>query len=179
LDRVKALKTVIGDAVPWSLVLDLLLKRAPPVVSDREFLDYFMRLLMVFDGCRLNTLLLDPETVSFLVLLYAKPPRLAFVHLDVDGSYRGQLLLSKVRYSFYRDGLSDILGPRIRSESFRLGGRVLGDYVPISGEYLVVEGELEGYEPRHVVLGKRSWYVYEVAGNPIPHNVMYLLSLLR
>ena len=180
LDRIKALKTVIGEAVPKALLLELLTQHSPPIVSDKDFISYFSRLLMLFNrvGARLSTSRLNRETIVFLVLLYAKPPKLAFTYLDVDGAFRAEALLPKGKYRFLKDGLTEILGPDIVFENVRFGKTLWDDYVPVSGMYLVSNEPLEKYKPKFKVEGKRTWFVYEVDGNPIPFNVLHLLSLL-
>ena len=177
--RLKALKVSLGEAVPKHLVLELLSHSSPPIVPEREFLSHFSRLLEVFGNRRLSTALLNPETVCLLVSLYAKPPRLAFVLLDVGRSFKVEVATPKGRYELYRDGLSSLLGPGIRFTPRRLGRNLFGDYVPIAGEHLALCKRLEGYDPKYVAEGRRSWFVYEAQINPVPVNVAHLLQLLR
>jgi len=179
LGRVKAVKIVLGKVVSGAYVSKLLSEYSPPIVSDKVFMDHFLKLLMVFDSNRLSTSALNTKTVSFLVSLYVKPPRLALVYLDINGKYRVELVFPpKDKYTFYKDGLSDLLGPYMDYSPCVADKRIRGDYVPISGKYLVIGRELKEYEPRFMVMGKKQWYVYEVDGNPVPLKVSYLLSLV-
>jgi len=177
-ERLKALKVSLGDMVPEALASELLSRYSPSVVSDVAFISHLTWLLMVFDGYRLSTSLLNPETVSFIVLLYARPPEVAFIYLDIDGSYKVNVLTPKGRYRFIRDGLTPVLGLRHTFTPEALGSTVPGDYVPVSGKYLVIGELLSDHKPRFRVVGRRSWYVYEVGSNPVPVNISFLLSLL-
>lgn len=179
MDRIKAVKMALGKVVPEALVSKMLIHCSPSVVSDKVFIDHFSKLLMVFDRYRLSTSILNPKTVLFLVSLYAKPPKLALTYLDIGGRYRVEVVIPpKDKYVFHRDGLSDLLGPYMDYSPCIANKSVRGDYVPISGRYLVIGEDLGDYEPRFTVIGKRSWFVYEVDGNPVPLNVSYLLSLV-
>jgi len=182
--RVKALKVVFGDAVSGAVVSELASRFSPRVVSDGVFLDHFFNLLCLFGGkLRLSTRCLNVATVSFLVLLYSKPPKVAFVYLDVGldvdrRRYEARVLTPRGEYRFAGDGLTDLLGPKVSFTSKKLPSVLAGDYVPVSGEYLVIDTRLDGYEPVFVVEGTRKWFVYESSTSPVAANVLFLLSLL-
>lgn len=177
-ERVKALKYMMDKAPPPSAVLSYLSRRLPSVVSDDEFVSWFSSAITRFNISRLSTEVLNHETVLFLVTLYARPPRLAFVLLR--GGCDGLILMPSRGYRLVFDGVSEVLGPRIINLRAGVRRNVLaGNYVPISGTYLVVDEDL-GYEPKYRVLGRRSWYVYEVSeASAVVANVVVLLSFLR
>jgi len=177
-ERLKALKVSLGEVVPDAFISDLLSRYSPSVVADDVFINHFSKLLTVFDGLRLSTSLLNPETISFLVLLYARPPEVAFTYLDIDGSYRAEVVTLKGRYRFFRDRLSVILGPRHTFTPYAVGRTIAGDYIPISGRYLVIGEALSNYKPVFRVVGRRSWFMYDAGVNPVPVNISFLLSLL-
>lgn len=178
--RVKALKVVFGDTVSGAVVSELVSRFSPPVVSVDEFVEHFSRLLVLFGGrLRLSTRRLNAATVSFLVLLYSKPPKVAFIYLDVGRrSYEARVLSPRGEYRFARDGVTDLLGPKTFFTPKKLPSVLAGDYVPVSGEYLVIGRQLDGYKPVFVVDGEKKWFVYESSSSPVAVNILLLLSLL-
>jgi len=149
-------------------------------VSMREFLAQVERvalLLGTVDTSRTRSL----RFKLFIMALYARPPRLAFVEARLRrGVGRATVLSGGRRYDMVFDGLSHLLGPRTRVSSTWDARVVLGHYVPVSTEYLVTPRPVEGATPEYRVTDGKSgatWYVYRAAENPVPHNIAAILTL--
>lgn len=121
------------------------------------------------DTCRLNAV-----SISFLVICYLRPPKIAFVWLY---GRRAELIVPPHKYFFELDNLSSVLGPRVESRKARVKGTLSGCYIPISCEYLVVDRPLPAGKPKYVVKGPRTFYVYPSATPPMPYNLLGLLRL--
>jgi len=114
--------------------------------------------------------------------LYRRPPRLALVSARLEGG-RGEAVAlinggsSWERWGLRFDGASRLFGA---AKSVRRGvpvdTEVEGPYIPVSAVFMVLPFEAPVGKKVMVVRGSAEWHVYEARENPLPYNLLAILT---
>jgi len=152
--------------------------RIPHLVSSQTFFKHFTATALHFmkTGLRVNTAKLTRETVLFCILLYLKPPTLALISANIEKRWGEASILFEtgVEVLVKIDPLTEIFGPLTSRRARKLEKNISEPRIPISGKYAVLAKPVEATTPKYIVSNK--WYVYTAEVNPIPYNIIELLS---
>jgi len=114
--------------------------------------------------------------------LYRRPPRLALVSARLASGIGEAVALVSVeggweRWTLRFDGASTLFGA---AKSVRRGvpvdTEVEGPYIPVSAVFMVLPFEAPVGKKVMVVRGSAEWHVYEARENPLPYNLLAILT---